>query len=84
MRGRFIRRKRCCSDVFHTPEEVLQALKNAESGEHFHTQFFIRTVLDDLRATEKKEGKSCRMVLVLDESGQWIEDDKGGWDSSRH
>jgi hypothetical protein len=64
-------------DVFHTPEEVLQALKNAESGEHFHTQFFIRTVLDDLRVTEKKEGKSCRMVLVLDESGQWIEDDKG-------
>ena len=64
-------------EVFHTPEEVLQALKNAESGEHYHVQFFIRTVLEDLRATEKQEGKSCRLVLVLDESGQWIEDDKG-------
>jgi hypothetical protein len=63
-------------EIFHTPDEVLQALKNAESGEHYHVQFFIRTVLDDLRATEKKEGKSCRLVLVLDESGQWIEDDK--------
>ena len=64
-------------EVFHTPEEVLQALKNAESGEHYHVQFFIRTVLEDLRVTEKREGKSCRLVLVLDESGQWIEDDKG-------
>jgi hypothetical protein len=65
------------TEVFHTPEEVLQALKNAESGELYNVQFFIHTVLDDLRATEKKEGKSCRLVLVLDESGQWIEDDKG-------
>jgi len=63
-------------DVFHSSEEVQQALKNAESGEHYNAQFFIRTVLDDLRMTEKKDGKSCRLVLVLDESGQWIEDDK--------
>ena len=64
-------------EIFHTPEEVLQALKSAESGEHYHVQFFIRTVLEDLRAREKDEGKPCRLVLVLDESGQWIEDDKG-------
>lgn len=63
-------------EVFQTSEEVLQALKNAESGELYHVQFFIRTVLADLKKTEKKEGKSCRLVLVLDESGQWIEDDK--------
>lgn len=63
-------------EIFHTPDEVLQALKNAESGELYHVQFFIRTVLEDLRATEKKEGKLSRLVLVLDESGQWIEDDK--------
>lgn len=64
-------------EVFHTPDEVLQALKNAEKGELYNVQFLIHTVLDDLRAWEKREGKPCRLVLVLDESGQWIEDDKG-------
>lgn len=63
-------------EVFHTPEDVLQALKTAESGEHFNVQFLIRTILDDLRDREKTAGKPCRLVLVLDESGQWIEDDK--------
>lgn len=64
-------------DVFNSPDEVLQALKNAESWEIYNVQFFIRTVLEDLRATEKQAGKASRLVLVLDESGQWIEDDKG-------
>lgn len=65
------------SEVFHSPDEVLQALKRAEEGEQYHVQFFIRTVLDDLREEALREGKQCRLVLVLDESGQWIEDDKG-------
>ena len=64
-------------ELFHTPEDVQQALRNAESGELFNAQFFVRTVLDDLRLEEKKAGKPCRFVFVLDESGQWIEDDRG-------
>lgn len=64
-------------EVFHAPEEVLQALKNAENGEIYNVQFFIHTVLEDLKVTANRDGKSCRLVLVLDESGQWIEDDKG-------
>lgn len=62
---------------FSSPEEVDMALKNAEKGELFNVQFFIRKVLDDLKSLEKKVNKPCRTVLVLDESGQWIEDDAG-------
>ncbi|NPV28413.1 MAG: BREX system P-loop protein BrxC [Firmicutes bacterium] len=64
-------------DVFTCPEDVLQALKNAEKGELYNVQFFVRTILEDLAITEKATGKPCRLVLVLDESGQWIEDDAG-------
>jgi hypothetical protein len=64
-------------EVFHTPEEVQRALKDAESGELYNAQFFVRTVLEDLRTEEAAQGKPCRFVMVLDESGQWIEDDKG-------
>ena len=64
-------------EIFPSPDDVLQALKTAESGEHFNVVFFIHTVLEDLKSTEQSSGKPCRMVLVLDESGQWIEDDKG-------
>lgn len=64
-------------NVFSSPEEVESALKNAERGELFNVQFFIRKILDDLKVLETKLGKPCRIVLVLDESGQWIEDDAG-------
>ncbi len=64
-------------EVFPTPQDVLHALKTAESGELYNVQFLLRTVLDDLKAEEKREGKPCRLVFVLDESGQWIEDDRG-------
>jgi hypothetical protein len=64
-------------DIFQAPEDVQRALKDAESGELYNTQFFVRTVLDDLRAEEKAQGKPSRFVMVLDESGQWIEDDRG-------
>jgi hypothetical protein len=65
------------SDVFSTPEEVAQALKNAEKGELYNVQFLVETILEDLKAKEKALKKPCRLVLVLDESGQWIEDDAG-------
>ena len=64
-------------DVFSTPEEVAQALKNAEKGELYNVQFLVETILEDLKAREKALKKPCRLVLVLDESGQWIEDDAG-------
>jgi len=64
-------------EVFATPQEVAQALKNAESGELYNTRFLVRTILDDLKETEKAADMPCRLVLVLDESGQWIEDDAG-------
>ena len=38
---------------------------------------FIQTILDDLNARQKSTGEPCRLVLVFDESGQWIEDDQG-------
>jgi len=63
--------------VFASPEEVDTALRNAAKGELFNVQYFIRTVLDDLNILEKNVGKPCRIVLVLDESGQWIEDNAG-------
>ncbi len=36
------------SDVFSSPDEVVQALKNAEKGELYNAQFLVRTMLDDL------------------------------------
>ena len=63
--------------VFTSPEEVDTALRSAVEGELFNVQFFIRTVLDDLKIIEKNIGKPCRIVLVIDESGQWIENDAG-------
>ncbi len=64
-------------EVFSSSEEVSQSLKSAESGEIYNVQFLVRTILDDLEAREKEIGKPCRIVLVMDESGQWIEDDGG-------
>ena len=65
------------TEVFQTPEDVQRALKDAEGGELYNAQFFVRTVLDHLREEEATGSKPCRFVMVLDESGQWIEDDKG-------
>lgn len=64
-------------EMFSKPEDVVHALKNAESGEFYNVQFFVQTVLDDLELKKKKLGRPCRLVLVMDESGQWIEDDGG-------
>lgn len=64
-------------DVFHSSEEVAQSLKSAEQGELYNTQFLIQTILDDLLVREREVSKPCRFIFVLDESGQWIEDDAG-------
>ena len=62
-------------EIFRTPEEVSKALKNAESGELYNIQFLVNIILDDLREKEIALGKPCRLIFVMDEAGQWIEDD---------
>jgi hypothetical protein len=64
-------------DAFANPEEVAQALKNAEKGDLYNAQFLVQTILDDLALREQETKKPARVLLVLDESGQWIEDDAG-------
>lgn len=64
-------------NAFATPEEVAQALRNAEKGELYNAQLLVRTLLEDLQAEEAVTKKPARVVLVLDESGQWIEDNAG-------
>ena len=64
-------------DVFSRPQDVDQSLKEAERGELHNVAFMVDTILTDLNEREKKTKKQQRLLLVLDESGQWIEDDQG-------
>lgn len=64
-------------DVFQTSQDVEQALKEAERGELHNVAFFVDTILADLKQRESETKRQQRMLLVLDESGQWIEDDSG-------
>lgn len=64
-------------EVFSSPEQVAAALKTVQDGELFNVQFLVRTLLDDLEARQRELKRPCRLALVLDESGQWIEDDAG-------
>jgi hypothetical protein len=60
-------------EVFHSPADVQEALKAAESGELHNVRFLVKTILDDIASVEKERAKPQRLLLVLDESGQWIE-----------
>ncbi|HPL66365.1 MAG TPA: BREX system P-loop protein BrxC [Smithellaceae bacterium] len=64
-------------ELFSTPDEVAEALRNAEKGEIFNIEFLIKTILTDIKDQEKASGKPARIFFVLDESGQWIEDQQG-------
>lgn len=64
-------------EFFSSPKEVEQALNSSEQGDLYNAQFLVRILLDDLEIRGKSLGKPCRFLLVLDESGQWIEDDAG-------
>lgn len=61
-------------EVFPESTNVDAAMKMAESGEIFNIQYLIRTIVDDLDRLEKSTGTKNRIILILDESGQWIED----------
>lgn len=64
-------------DVFASLQDVDQALKEAERGELHNVAFLVDTLLDGLKKREAALKKPQRMMLVLDESGQWIEDNQG-------
>lgn len=61
-------------DAFKTPEEVRRAITEAGQGEQYNVQFLVRTLLEEVETRQKQTGKPCRLIFVLDESGQWIED----------
>jgi len=62
-------------DAFSSPVEVERALKEAERGELYNVSFLVDALLEDLKQREKARKNSQRFLLVLDESGQWIEND---------
>jgi hypothetical protein len=62
-------------DVFPSVEDVDRALKEAERGELFNVAFLVQTILRDLAERQKKNQKPQRLLLVLDEAGQWIGND---------
>jgi hypothetical protein len=63
-------------DAFPTPQTVGDALQKAQAGELYNVGFFIDTLLADLASLERESRRKQRLMLVLDESGQWIEGDK--------
>lgn len=62
-------------DAFASPDDVEKGLKREEQGGSFNVEFFLETVLDDLKRKEKEEKQPQRFMLVMDEMGQWIEND---------
>lgn len=60
-------------EVFPSPQDVDRALKEAEQGEVFNVAFLVETVLAGLAKQQQHAKRPQRLVLVLDESGQWIE-----------
>jgi len=73
-------------DVFPSPQDVARALQDAERGEIYNVDFLVSTILADLkqreqtRTTDVRPKKLQRMLLVLDESGQWIATNRGRLD----
>jgi len=62
-------------DVFGSPQDVEGALKEAERGELYNVNFLIETLLAGLERRQRETKKPQRILLVLDESGQWIGND---------
>lgn len=62
-------------ELFPDTAAVERSLKDAQGGDIYDVRFLIQTLLNDIEQREIDTGKPCRLVLVLDESGQWIHDD---------
>lgn len=60
-------------ESFPTPQDVERALKEAEQGELYNVSFLVDTILSDLNKRQQSSKRPSRLLLVLDESGQWIE-----------
>jgi hypothetical protein len=61
-------------DAFTSPDQVQRAITEAGQGEQYNVQFLVRTLLEEIEVRQKTSGTPCRLIFVLDESGQWIED----------
>jgi len=64
-------------EIFPTTQDVQEALKEAQRGEIYNVVFLIDKIMEDLEEKRKKTGIQQRFLLVLDETGQWIENDSG-------
>ncbi len=64
-------------EIFPTPGDVEQALKEADSGSIINVTFLIDTILEDIKRDEKANRKPQRFMWVMDETGQWIENNAG-------
>lgn len=64
-------------EIFPTPDDVKEALSEAERGTLINVSTLVDTVLDDLKRLEKERGKPQRFMWVMDETGQWIENNSG-------
>lgn len=64
-------------DMFPRPEDVKEALSEAEAGAIINVSTLVDTVLDDLERLERERGKPQRFMWVMDETGQWIENNNG-------
>ncbi|GAF83723.1 unnamed protein product, partial [marine sediment metagenome] len=62
-------------DLFTCEDDVLNALRTAEQGEFFNVQSLVQILLQDIESRQKTLNKPSRIVFVLDETGQWIEDE---------
>jgi len=65
------------SDIFPTPKDVEEALREADSGAVINVSYLVDAILDDLERLEKERGKPQRFMWVMDETGQWIENNAG-------
>lgn len=64
-------------DVFASRDDVERALRDAQQGELHNVPFLIDTVLGELRRREARRKRPQRLLVVLDEAGQWIGKDAG-------
>ena len=64
-------------ELFPDIASVQQALDHAKQGELYNVGFLVDTILTDLQRRREKTRRPQRLMLVLDESGQWIESDQG-------
>lgn len=64
-------------DLFPDVAAVQQALDRAMQGELYNVGFLVDAILGDLQIRREQRHRPQRLMLVLDESGQWIESDQG-------